>query len=330
MYVLISQRQGPLSEVNRFLKALSIRGLSSQTIRAYAYDLLALYRWMEEEKLLLAGVTHPKLLEFIRGQQTIGIHSSSINRRLLVCRLLYRFLFKKDIPLSEGVSLPAPHYRGSGREQNLGLHHMGKRGTRELSVKTPRRIVEPLTGEQVRLFLRRLRRYRDLSIVYLMLLCGLRSREVLSIDIADCCFEESRLKVRGKGNKERVLPLPELILQTVSSYLLWERPPKIQESALFVVLQGKKRGRPMTPAGLRSLFRQRRLHPNIAQANPHRFRHTFGADMTRAGVRLPILQTMMGHSDSRMTLQYINLSMADIADEFHRAIDQIQKRYHRQ
>ena len=83
----------------------------------------------------------------------------------------------------------------------------------------------------------------------------------------------------------------------------------------------------MTAAGLRSLFRHHRPCTKIPQANPHRFRHTFGADMARAGVRLPTLQRMMGHADDATTLRYIQLSMADIADEYQRAVEQIQRHY---
>ncbi len=84
----------------------------------------------------------------------------------------------------------------------------------------------------------------------------------------------------------------------------------------------------MSAAGLRSLFRhRRRSQPAIANANAHNFRHTFGADMARCGVRLPVLQRMMGHVRAATTLQYINLSMADIAAEFDRTIAQLQRRY---
>ena len=65
----------------------------------------------------------------------------------------------------------------------------------------------------------------------------------------------------------------------------------------------------------------------IAMANPHRFRHTFGADMARAGVRLYTLQKLMGHAYAATTLQYINLSMDDIAAEYQRALETIQQRY---
>jgi integrase len=194
-------------------------------------------------------------------------------------------------------------------------------------VKTPRHLIEPLSEEQVRVFLRSLQRYRDIAIVYLMLLCGLRSQEVLSLKRQDISFEESRLRVRGKGKKERLLPLPGIILQAIENYLLWERPQMSLSTTLFVVLQGNRRGRPMTSAGLRSLFRHRRLNSTISLANAHRFRHTFGSDMARSGVGLPILQRMMGHADSATTLQYINLSMTDIAKEYRRAMVEIQKRY---
>jgi integrase len=83
----------------------------------------------------------------------------------------------------------------------------------------------------------------------------------------------------------------------------------------------------MTLAGLRSLFRHRRRDRAVARANPHRFRHTFGADMARSGVRLPVLQRMMGHADDTTTLRYIQLSMADIADEYRRAVEKLQQRY---
>jgi integrase len=176
--------------------------------------------------------------------------------------------------------------------------------------------------------LRSFRRYRDLAIVQLMLLCGLRSVEVLHLKTADVTFEDTHVRVYGKGGKERILPLPDTILQTLHGYLRLERPSRCPSSRLFVVLQGPRRGQPMTRAGLRSLFRHRRISlPEVSNANPHRFRHTFGTDMARAGVRLAVLQRMMGHADPVMTMQYINLSMADISAEFKRAVEQIGKHY---
>ena len=76
----------------------------------------------------------------------------------------------------------------------------------------------------------------------------------------------------------------------------------------------------MTPAGLRSLFRHHRRKTTIVKANPHRFRHTFGADMIRAGVSLPALMRLMGHSQIHTTMLYVQLSPQDVWLEFHRAV----------
>jgi len=196
-----------------------------------------------------------------------------------------------------------------------------------LRVKVPSKVVEPLTVEQVRRFLSSVRRYRDLAIVHLMLLCGLRSQEVLSLRVTDIEWSDRRLCVRGKGQRDRVLPLPDILGQMVLDYLRLERPYGCSHPDLFVVLQGPQRGQPMTAAGLRSLFRHRRHDPVLFNANAHRFRHTFGADQAREGVRLPVLQRLMGHADSSTTLRYIHLSMVDISNEFRRAVEAIGQRY---
>lgn len=326
-YQLIDGQRGPVEDANRFLNALESRGLSPHTVRAYAYDLLMLHRWLKHTGKALRSLQPSDLLAFVDAQKRAGAHPHSINRRLTTCRLLYRFCTDRELDAGYRTGMSRPHGMGARRDTDLGLHKLKLPWRRKLRVKTPRKLVEPLTSDQVRLFLRSLRRYRDLAIVHLMLLCGLRSREVLSLKREDIFFAENRIRVHGKGDKERLLPLPDILVRSLRDYLRLERPSQCTGPALFVVLQGKRRGQPMTAAGLRSLFRHRRLNPQIATANPHRFRHTFGTDMARAGVRLPILQQMMGHAHSETTLQYINLSLDDIAEEYQRAVRKIQKHY---
>jgi site-specific recombinase XerD len=329
-YRLLGSQRGIIKDANRFLCALEVRGLSPRTIRAYAYDLLTLYRWLKRTGKTLRRLQPADLLTFVDVQRKAGAHPSSINRRLTTCRFLYRFCTDQELDAGHRTGMSLPHYKSARRDHELGLHKLKKPGRRKLRLNTPRKLVEPLTSTQVRLFLRSLRRYRDIAIVHLMLLCGLRSREVLSLELGDISFAESRVRVHGKGDKERMLPLPDILEHSLRDYLRLERPSQCETPTLFVVLQGKRRGQPMTTSGLRSLFRHRRMNLEIATANPHRFRHTFGADMARAGVRLPILQKMMGHAHSRTTLQYINLSLEDIATEYQRAVTEIQKRYERE
>lgn len=320
-------RRQSRSEANRFLDTLAARGLSRATIRAYGFDLVVFYRWLGRTGRSLRTLSGDQLLAFVSAQRREGAQPRSINRRLTSVRLLYRFCVGHELAAGAQTTGPAPYYRGRGKDRELGLHQLPRQRQLKLRVKVPRRVVEPLSGDEVRRFLRSLQRYRDLAIVHLMLLCGLRSAEVLRLQLHDVLVEEGQLRIHGKGERERVLPLPQLVADSIADYLRWERPTDCTTRQLFVVLQSDHRGAPMTLAGLRSLFRQRRRAPQLARANPHRFRHTFGADMARSGVRLPILQRMMGHADGSTTLQYIHLSMADIADEYRRAVAVLQRRY---
>ncbi len=308
---------------NAFLATVAQRGFSLRTVRAYAHDLVVFFRWLSTTPYQLADVGERGLLEYVGAQRQEEAQPRSINRRLSSCKLLIRFVSGKEPERANSSA----HYRGPGRDKNLGLHSLRPQRRVALRVKVPRTLIEPLTRKQVRQFIRSLRRYRDLAIVYLMLLCGLRSLEVLLLERGDVSLDELRLRVRGKGGKERAMPIPELLRRLLGRYLDLERPEASTTQHLFVVLKGQHRGQPMTTAGLRSLFRYRRREDGLSNANAHRFRHTFGADMARAGVRLPILQAMMGHSQAETTLQYINLAMTDIAAEYRRASKVIQRRY---
>lgn len=312
-----------VSHANSFLATVTQRGFSSRTVRAYAYDLIVFFRWLASRKQALSSVDEAALLAYIGDQQERGAKPLSINRRLSTCRLFIRHVSGKE----PERQIASGYYRGRGRDRSLGIQQLRPRRRIALRVKVPRTLVEPLSRDQVRKYLRGIRRYRDLSIVYLMLLCGLRSREVLLLQLDDVSFDELRLLVRGKGDKERALPMPELLRRLLFRYVELERPDETLGTNLFVVLKGSQRGQPMTSAGLRSLFRYRRRIHELKNANAHRFRHTFGTDMARAGVRLPILQRMMGHAQAETTLQYINLAMTDIAAEYLRATTLIQSRY---
>jgi integrase/recombinase XerC len=308
----------------RFLGQMEVRGLSRFTVEACAYDLVLILRWMCEARLRLEKLAADDVHRFLSWERARGSHPKSINRHINTLRQYYRFVVGAELP--GGVGQPAG-LRRNQRDRNLGLHQLTPRAGRQLRVKETRRVVEPLTVLQVRNLVSGLLRYRDLCIVYLMLLGGLRTHEVLLLRLCDIDFADRRIRLHGKGNKERLVPLPKLLVDLLHQYFDLERPLQCPTETTFVILQGKRRGLPMTRAGLRRVFRTRRSRPTLANANPHRLRHTFGTDMARSGVRLPILQKMMGHANAETTLQYINLSMVDVAREFNRAIDAIQARY---
>jgi integrase len=167
-------------------------------------------------------------------------------------------------------------------------------------VREAKRTIVPLSVDEVARFWSSFRTSRDLAMVGLMLLQGLRSREVIALNCDDVLFPEAQIRVRGKGSKPRLLPLAPEAVQLLDHYLRLERA-NVATPPLFVSLKGRARGARMTPAGLRSLFRHHRQTTGVHKANPHRFRHTFATDMARAGVSLPALMRLMGHANIQTT-----------------------------
>jgi len=300
---------------NAFLDAQCVRQLSPRSLRAYAYDLLDFARWPKIQPL--AETTESTLVEYVRHQldQDPKPTPQTINHRLGVLRCLYRYHFGQEIP-SGAFHFQRPYTK----RPPLGIGRPRRAVAMGLRLKQPRRVIVPLTSGEVAQFWRSFRTYRDLAMVGLMLLDGLRSCEVLSIQLEDLQMADGQLRVLGKGNKKRVLPLPQEILQVLGHYLRLERP-LTNSSTLFVSLKGRQRGQPMVASGLRSLFRHHRVSSKVRQANPHRFRHTFGADMARAGMSLPALQHLMGHAQIHTTMLYVQLAPQDVWREYARAIE---------
>jgi integrase/recombinase XerD len=162
---------------------------------------------------------------------------------------------------------------------------------------------------------------RDLAIVGLMLMHGLRSAEVLALNPEDVLLSEGQLRVRGKGSKLRFLPLAPETTQLIDHYLRLERPDPCS-AALFVVLKGPARGTRMTPAGLRSLFRYHRRPP----ASNWPTRTASGTPSPRIwcapASACPRLMQLMGHADIETTLHYVQVSPQDVYLQYARAAAQ--------
>jgi site-specific recombinase XerD len=312
-------------KANSFLEKAEIHGLSSDTARAYAFALMAFFKYLEMDYSKLEKFTQENLQAWMGLMNKSTLKPRSINHRLTVARAFYRFCFGKEVPHHPGVIYPHASYR-SNRMSNQGRRSLYRPNISNLRVKVPYVVVAPLTPEEVDKFLRSIYRYRDLSITLTMLLCGLRSLEVLKLKVSDVNFQQSSLKVTGKGKRERILPMPLRLMQIFERYLQVERPDSTGD-AFFVVLQGKKTGEPMSREGLRSIFRYHRGKTGLTEARAHKFRHTFASDMARSGVSLTTIQKLLGHSDPRISLIYIELFLDDIRAEYDQAMKRIEERY---
>ena len=319
---VVAQTGLEVAWINRYLDQQRVRGVADATLRSYAHDLLHFLRWWvgvnQTSTITKLALNESTLLDYIRFQldQNPPPAAATVNRRVGTAERAMRREFP-DVP-----PLFAPGFQNwYWRRSRLG-YGRPRPALTQLRVKTPKRVVVPLSVEEVARFWSSFRTSRDLAIVGLMLLHGLRSCEVLALNRQDVLLPESQMRVQGKGKRIRVLPLARESVQLLDHYLSLERPPLCGQ-ALFVCLKGPARGNWMTPAGLRSLFRHHRQTTSVTAANPHRFRHTFAADMIRAGISLPALMQLMGHAQIQTTLVYIQLTPKDVWEQYERAVAQL-------
>jgi len=307
---------------NRYLDILALRRMAPLTLRGYAQALLHFLRWWESlhhtPAVTSEALTDSILLEYVRfqsGQQPPPA-GCTINQRVAVVDRALRCLF----PHAPDQAAPPLQVR-YWRRAPMGLGRPTPALSR-IRVKEEKRAIVPLSVDEVARFWASFRASRDLAIVGLMLLQGLRSREVLALDREDVSLAEAQIRVHGKGDKTRFLPLAPESVQLLDHYLRLERPD-VATPPLFVSLKGRARGRRMTPAGLRSLFRYHRHATGVKKANPHRFRHTFASDMVRAGISLPALMRLMGHANIQTTLVYVEVTPLDVYQQYARAVAQL-------
>src|SRR6202521_4230397 len=216
-YRVLDERGQEIDWANAFLDTQHIRQLSLRSLRAYAYDLLHFARWWSEPPLPLAlsEITESTLLDYVRHQldQDPKPTPPTVNHRLTVIRCLYRFHYGQEI--SAGQS----HFqRPYTTRCPVGYGRPHRTMAFGLRLQQPRRLIQPLSAEQAAKFWASFRTFRDLAIVGLMLLDGLRSCEILAIQLEDLKLVDALLRVLGKGNKQRTLPLTSEILQVLQSY----------------------------------------------------------------------------------------------------------------
>lgn len=284
---------------NRFLERIEVRGLAEGSTRTYAFDVLNILRWLKRRGLKPEAVKEEDLYRFLTDHRG-GLKPGTLNRQL---RLLHRW--------AGGPAWGPARVVGGRRwpEHRLSLPY----------VKEPKTIRQPLSDPQVRRMLQGFRTQRDRAIGGLMWALGLRIGEVLALHLEDIDWAHQTLRIHGKGRRERSLPLVERVGGLLRRYLDLERPRQAG-SAVFVVLKGPRRGQPLTYAGIRRLFRYYRQRWGIPEAHPHRFRHTFAANMTRQGVSMPTLMRLMGHTWIHTTLRYIHFDDTELREHYEKAM----------
>lgn len=318
--------EGPLVvKANKYFEAAEVQGCSPDSVRTYVFGLMTFFRWLGEDWHKFEKFNQKDLQDWMTFLSQNGFKPNTVNQRLNCVRGFYRFCFAQPIPHAAGVIYPRGHTHVSGR-RGLYRSPFPQRRITELKVKVPDKIMDPMRPVEVDKFMRNLLRYRDVAIVLTMLTCGLRSQEVISLRMEDVDFHQCQMRVRGKGRKERIVPLCFQIMRAFEKYLSLERPLKSADS-FFVVLRGNDAGQTMNRESFRSFFRYHRKKTGVKKARPHEFRHLFASDLARAGVSIGVIQELLGHAELKTSQIYIDLFIDDIRAEYDKAMKRIEARY---
>lgn len=336
-WVLSGAGCGKYALVNEYLGYLADRNYSPRTLRAYGYDLLAFCRWLDSVDVELSSVTTETVLDFMRhcrqtpiagrptnvvsmtGTRLDRYSSTTINHRLAALTGLFTFRELGDPGLRTPIPSGREARRVSAEERNGLLGHLVRPRRRSaLRLREPRRLPRALNRRETAELLSSLRTWRDRALAGLMLLSGLRSGELLTLDVTDVDIGARWVKVMGKGAKERRVPLDVEVAGLIQTYLLVERPES-DSNRLFLVAKGPHRGQPLTAAGLRTIFRYHRIKSGVLAGHPHALRHTFGTAMAEAGVDLAVMQALLGHAHIDTTARYIHLAPTHVKAEYDAA-----------
>jgi site-specific recombinase XerD len=311
--------------LDAFLELVAARSRPN-TVLAAGFDLKVFFSVVDKDPL---EVGTADVLAFVAAQReprhgaTVvriedgerGLSARTIKRRLATIAGLYEYLLVRG----DTTVLRNPVPRGLALRRNSGRVIRGVP-----LIRTPRTLPRVIDPDEANAFLAALRKYRDRAMVEAMLLGGLRRCEVLGLRLDDVHPGEKRLFIAdGKGGHQRIVPISPRFFTTLASYLETERPQGIDTDRVFVVLKGRRRGLPLTAAGLDEIVAGARERAGIDRLTCHQLRHTCFTRLREAGMALEAIQAQAGHRSIESTRIYLHLANDWLAGEYRRASEAI-------
>jgi integrase/recombinase XerD len=280
------------------------RGLSRNTLEAYRSDLLQLGEYLRERDLDLLTIGHSELAAFLTGLAVgvdgrPGAAAATLQRKAACLRSFYRYLRREGIISHD----PTANLHGPRKTQKL---------PEVLSRDEVMRLIMAASGKSPIAL-------RDRALLELMYACGLRASEATGLEIDDLDLSEQMLRARGKGSKERVVPIGRSAVAALQAYAENGRPDLVglrNERHVFV----NSRGSGLTRQGLYKIIKGHAEAAGLAdRVSPHTLRHTFATHVLAGGCDLRVLQEMLGHADVATTQVYTHLSTDRLRDVYFQA-----------
>ena len=280
------------------------RGLSRNTLEAYRSDLLQLGAFLGRRGVDVVDVQHADLSAFLSELATGGegrppVAAATLQRKAACLRSFYRHLRREGVLDRD----PTADLRAPRKSQRL---------PQVLSRDEVARLLSAPKGTDPAAL-------RDRALLELMYACGLRASEAIGLDVRDVDLTLGALRARGKGSKERMVPIGREAVAATKAYVERGRPAFVglgDEPRLFV----NRRGGGLTRQGLYKIVQRHARDVGLEdRMSPHTLRHTFATHLLAGGCDLRSLQEMLGHADIATTQIYTHLSAERLKDAYFKA-----------
>lgn len=278
--------------IEQFLQFLYVqKEASSHTISNYRRDLVVFNEFLEQQELSYENVSADHIRDFVRTQHRRGLSGSSIRRRLAAIRSWFEFLINENkISTNPAVGIVTP--------------------------KTSKKLPKTLTVDQISSLLHQENdnplMIRDLAMFELIYSSGLRVTELASLDLDSVDISAGEVRVVGKGNKPRQVPVGSKALDMLTKWLAIRKP--VANNALFISARGTR----ISIRNIQKRLDQLALKTGI-NISPHMLRHSFATHVLESSQDLRAVQKMLGHSDIKTTQIYTHLDFQHLAKVYDHA-----------
>jgi integrase/recombinase XerD len=279
--------------IEKFLSFLLYeRGYSKNTLSSYRVDLMELSSFLAERDSSLIKASKEYIAQFINTLSERGFTNNTIIRKLASIRTFFKYLLGEGIIKEDLVSF-------------LDTPKKERKIPRVLFEDQIRKLLEqPLLQEE--------RYARERSILELLYSCGLRVSEIVNLTINDINLDEGFVRVKGKGNKERIVPLGSKAISAIREYL--KQRGHIKEKRLFL----NNRNKGLTRQSIWLIVKQFASNVGL-DISPHTLRHSFATHLLDNGADLRVVQELLGHSSISTTQIYTHVSNRRLKEEFEMA-----------
>ena len=270
------------------------RGLSQNTVIGYRFDIEKFINYLKDSGTALRDVTLPVLQQFVADMHDVGISPRSQARIVSGLKSFFKYLVMAGYTVENpSIMLETP---------NIGLHLPEVLTLEEIDRLENE--IDTSTTEGI----------RNYAIIETLYGCGLRVSELVNLEISRVFLKDKYLMVNGKGSKERIVPMSDMVIDLISDYLKvrGEVIKPGEENILYLSRRGTRLTRQMIFTIIRRLAAQAGIKKTIS---PHTLRHSFATHLLEGGANLRAIQQMLGHETIATTEIYLHIDSTRLKEE---------------